>query len=209
MKKYIRLSQEERQKEIKEAALPLFLQRGFSATTMESIVDQISLSKGGLYRIYPSTKAILADLLLDGMHTRNQFYLEKVKTFQQSGIAMNGRAVAELIFDSLFLLPETAELYVELLIEKRRDPELEILYQDICRQTMDETAVLISSLPLPAETRINLQGLLPLQQIMDAVTLSSVVLGLRSELDKWRTHLVNLIQNIISVTDEKGGQNGK
>ena len=42
-------SKSERKKEIMEAAKSVFLEKGFEKTTMEDIIAETSLSKGGFY----------------------------------------------------------------------------------------------------------------------------------------------------------------
>ena len=143
MKKFDRLAPELRRQEIREAALRLFNQKGFAATTMENIVSEVSLSKGGVYRLYPSTTAILADLMIEGMHLRNAYYESRVRSELAEGGELTLPFLVDMIGDSLLLYPDFSGVYVEFLWEKRRNPELEQLYEQICRTTVSETAVLI------------------------------------------------------------------
>lgn len=50
-----RLSAEERKKSIKEAAARVFVTKGFAHTTMEDLIRESGLSKGGFYHYYKST----------------------------------------------------------------------------------------------------------------------------------------------------------
>ena len=59
MGKFIRKTREEREDEILSAALKVFLQKGYRKTTMEDIIKQTTLSKGGFYHYFRSTKEIL------------------------------------------------------------------------------------------------------------------------------------------------------
>lgn len=49
--------------EILEAAKKLFIQKGFIAVTMSDFCDATGLSRGGLYRHFPSTKDVFVALL--------------------------------------------------------------------------------------------------------------------------------------------------
>ena len=170
MKKFERLAPEMRREEIQTAALSLFLEKGFAATTMENIVSRVSLSKGGVYRIYPSTAAILSDLMLKAMRMRNEFYAEKVRSL--SG-PLDLDAVIGIVVDSLLLFPEYSRVYVEFLWEKQRNPALEELYQQLCATTVEETEALVkdSGGPLgPGE-------LMKLTDIMNSAILTIHVLG--------------------------------
>lgn len=144
MKKFNRLSPKQRKEEIRVAALKLFNEKGFAATTMENIVGQVSLSKGGVYRLYPSTTAILSDLMLEGMHLRNAFYVKHVQAELTAGKPLTLQFLIEMIVDSLLIYPEFSSVYVEFLWEKQRNPALQALYEQICATTMDETAILIN-----------------------------------------------------------------
>lgn len=48
---------------IQEAAIILFVQRGFKDVTMKDICEATGLSRGGLYMHYGSTKQIFADII--------------------------------------------------------------------------------------------------------------------------------------------------
>ncbi len=52
-----------RKSEILDAAKKVFIRKGFDATTMEEIISETSLSKGGFYYYYKSTVDILHDLM--------------------------------------------------------------------------------------------------------------------------------------------------
>ncbi|MDU6784451.1 MAG: TetR/AcrR family transcriptional regulator, partial [Peptoniphilus harei] len=45
---------EKRKLEILEAAMKCFLEKGFQNTTMEDVIEKVSLSKGGVYYHYGS-----------------------------------------------------------------------------------------------------------------------------------------------------------
>ena len=51
-----------RKKEIREAAKRCFLNKGFQNTTMEDVITEIGMSRGGVYHHYSSTKEMLKDI---------------------------------------------------------------------------------------------------------------------------------------------------
>lgn len=63
MGKFLRKTREERENEILEAALKVFLQKGYRKTTMEDIINETTLSKGGFYHYFGSTKKIFFAVL--------------------------------------------------------------------------------------------------------------------------------------------------
>ncbi len=54
---------EARPEEVLDAALALFVERGFAATRVEDIATQAGLSKGAIYLYFPSKEAILEGLV--------------------------------------------------------------------------------------------------------------------------------------------------
>ena len=63
MSNYHRMSRQERLHEIQLAALEVFLDKGYPNTTMEDIIANTSLSKGGFYHYYDKKESILLDLI--------------------------------------------------------------------------------------------------------------------------------------------------
>jgi len=59
MAKVVRKSKEERENEICSAAKYMFLEKGFKQTTMEDVIEKTTLSKGGVYRYFKSTREIM------------------------------------------------------------------------------------------------------------------------------------------------------
>ena len=178
MKKFDRLPPAQRKEEIQQAALRLFIEKGFAATTMENIVAQVSLSKGGVYRLYPSTAAILSDLILQGMAQRNAFYAQRVQALLDEGRSLDAPALVDMIIDSLLLKPDISAVYVEFLWEKQRQPALEALYQELCTTTIEATTALIHQYGADALLLADANTMQRLTDLMNAAILSLHVLHL-------------------------------
>ena len=63
-------------REIREASKKCFLDKGFQNTTMEDVITEIGMSRGGVYHHYASTTEMLKDLMLDGNEYRNSLITE-------------------------------------------------------------------------------------------------------------------------------------
>ena len=63
MGRFIRKTREEREDEILSAAIKVFLEKGYRKTTMEDIINETTLSKGGFYYYFGSTKEIFFAIL--------------------------------------------------------------------------------------------------------------------------------------------------
>ena len=197
MGKFERLPLEKRKEEICQAALGLFCEKGFQATTMENIVDKVSLSKGGVYRIYPSTEAILRDLVLSGMRLRNRWYQQQAAERAARGEKLTLEFLAGVIGDSLMLYPEISRVYVEFLWEKQRNPQLQQLYEQICRESTEETETLIRSCGA-SELLLQNPSLLPkLTELMNAAILSIHVLNLLDRFELSREKLTKAIAGLL------------
>ena len=66
MMKKKRKTREQRIDEIMAAAMKVFVKKGYSNTTMEDIIAETELSKGGFYHYYTSTKEILIEMMARG-----------------------------------------------------------------------------------------------------------------------------------------------
>jgi len=73
MGKFIKKSREERIEEILNAATRVFLEKGYHNTTMEDIINATTLSKGGFYYYFQSTKEIFFKILDEKTSTEIEF----------------------------------------------------------------------------------------------------------------------------------------
>lgn len=197
MKKFDRLPLQQRKEEIMAAAMELFRIKGFAATTMENIVQQVSLSKGGVYRIYPSTSAILGDLILSGMHLRNAYYEQRIVQEQTAGNSLTPELLVRIIAESLLMYPQISSIYVEFLWEKQRNAQLESLYQQICDTTVRETTELIKKYGAGSILLADDSTLRRLTDAMNGAILSLHVLNLRKSIspDSLSPIIMNILQN--------------
>ena len=125
MPKFERKTKAARMEEIQAAAKALFLTKGFRYTTMEDVVKNTTLSKGGVYQYYKTTKAILFDIMQNG----NYFRYEKNEQIMQALTDKTSPAeiVTQFFMAKLFdELPEK-RLYLMFLAEILYDKDYEEL----------------------------------------------------------------------------------
>ncbi len=128
MPKFIRKSKEERMLEIRNAALDIFLEKGYSTTNMHDIVNAVEMSKGSVYRYYPSKDRIIIDLFKDAIEIRN----EAIPKFDNNKI-ISKEEIANFLTSLLFsdlLKNKYSKLYVMFLYEKMFHKELDDIYQE-------------------------------------------------------------------------------
>ena len=192
MKKFERLPLEKRKAEIQMAALRLFLEKGFANTTMENIIQQVSLSKGGVYRIYPSTTMILSDLMIAGMHYRNAYYEECIQKAEQIDIQF----LVHMLFHSLWIHEEYSKIYVEFLWEKQRNSLLQQAYESICQTSTIDTTKLIQKYHMDSYFLKNERLLYQIMEWMNAMILSMHVLDLKSQLQDYEDEICDAVCHI-------------
>ena len=126
MAKFERKTKEERTEEIINAAKRVFLSKGYRSATMEDVVAATSLSKGGVYQYYKSTKEIMFDIMQGGNYFRYHRTEELIAAMPKTSdiFALVANVVMAKIFDRT---PEK-RLYLMFLFEILYDKETEDLF---------------------------------------------------------------------------------
>ena len=137
--------------EIQEAAKKVFLEKGFRYTTMEDVVKNTTLSKGGVYQYYKTTKAILFDIMQNG----NYFRYERTEKIMQE--SADTESFAEVVTDACMakLVDEVPEkkLYLMFLAEIPYDRDYEILYFQLEKQAFE---LFIKTLHYPSQQELEI-----------------------------------------------------
>ena len=196
MKKEKQKIGEIRKKEIREAAKRCFLNKGFQNTTMEDVITEIGMSRGGVYHHYSSTKEMLKDLMLDGNEYRNSLineYLTNNKAkdkYHQMGDILVSKALAKT---------DLMKLYTLLLQAKNYNDDLEKLYQELKISTTAELSSIASQLGIKQD--IFSDGFLV--NYINGLILSSEVLGARDSFDSHKKYIEETIINYIFDLEKK------
>jgi len=124
------LSRREREKaahrkEILDAAIKVFAEKGFYAATLEEVAQEAEFSKGALYLYFPNKEDILSTIVSDSLEKWAEFYKSAItgkRSFREE-ITTVFNGVAERIFShpELFTLisVQHASLFSALSQEKR------------------------------------------------------------------------------------------
>ena len=135
MPRFYRKTKEERQREIREAAKDVFLTKGYRYATMEDVMYRTTLSKGGVYQYYKSTKAIMFDIMRGGNYFRYSRSEEIIETLSAEKDVCE--IITQLLLAKLFdKLPEK-KLYVMFLSEIMYDTETEALFYELEREAWE------------------------------------------------------------------------
>ena len=136
MPRFERKTKEERCREIREAARKVFLKKGYRNTTMEDIVAATSLSKGGVYQYYKSTKAVMFDIMQSGnffRHSRTQEIIKEGLEAQTDIFEIITRVLEAKLFDKV----REKKLYLMFLSEMPYDKETEALHRKLEKQSFE------------------------------------------------------------------------
>ena len=129
-----RLAAAERKKEIMNSAAKVITERGLEKATMEDIIAGTTLSKGGVYHYYGSVNEIFKDIMRFGIEYRNNVIKEHLSECKEGEeMQFMARQLVDKIIDDNPYMP----LYVEFLIAKKRNPELNAMMLDLQAETMD------------------------------------------------------------------------
>lgn len=135
MAKFERKTKEERCKEIMEAAGSVFFDKGYRNTTMEDIIAKTSLSKGGVYQYYKSTKAIMFDIMQAG----NYFRYQKTEQIIKENINNDDfyEVLTKILMSKMFGPAFEKKLYLMFLAEILYDKDCEELFFKLEKQSFD------------------------------------------------------------------------
>ena len=134
----MKMEADERKKQIRQAAMKVFLDKGFRNTVMNDIMEATGLSRGGLYHHYGSTYVILYDIMVEGNKYREKIiYDEMNKTSQDFS-----EVLSEIILEKMLYQSDYVSIYVMFLQELNHDDKLKDLYKKLKKSSSDSILML-------------------------------------------------------------------
>ena len=184
-----RMSQEDRKKEIRQAAMKVFLVKGFRNTVMNDIMEATGLSRGGLYHHYGSTHEILYDIMLEGNKYREKIiYDEMNKTSQDFS-----EVLSEIILEKMLYQSDYVSIYAMFLQELNHDDKLKDLYKKLKKSSSDSILMLFDE-----DVRGELSGAIELiTDFINTFILGCEVLNARENFVKNKLALKKMIGIIL------------
>ena len=192
-----RLTAAERKKEIMNSAAKVISERGLEKATMEDIIAGTTLSKGGVYHYYGSVNEIFKDIMRFGIEYRNNVIKEHLSECKEGEeMQFMARQLVDKIVDDNPYMP----LYVEFLIAKKRNPELNAMMLDLQAETMDSFKGVFDN---ESEWLFNPSVFQFITDYINALILASNVLDARENFKKNRRYLEDMMVYLF----EKGKEN--
>jgi AcrR family transcriptional regulator len=137
---------EERPHELLDAALELFVEKGFAATRSEEVAARAGVSKGTLYLYFPSKEELLKAVIRDQLSSQiaagaaraqgfggsaGELLLEVLTEWWSSVYDSNASGVFKLVITEVRNFPDIAEFYVREVIEPGKQVIGSIVQQGI------------------------------------------------------------------------------
>lgn len=193
-----RLAAAERKKEIMNSAAKVITERGLEKATMEDIIAGTTLSKGGVYHYYGSVNEIFKDIMRFGIEYRNNVIKEHLSECKEGEeMQFMARQLVDKIIDDNPYMP----LYVEFLIAKKRNPELNAMMLDLQAETMDSFKGVFED---DSKWLFNPSVFQFITDYMNALILASNILEARENFKKNRRYLEDMMVYLF----EQGKENG-
>jgi transcriptional regulator, TetR family len=193
-----RLAAAERKKEIMNSAAKVITERGLEKATMEDIIAGTTLSKGGVYHYYGSVNEIFKDIMRFGIEYRNNVIKEHLSECKEGEeMQFMARQLVDKIVDDNPYMP----LYVEFLIAKKRNPELNAMMLDLQAETMDSFKGVFED---DSKWLFNPSVFQFITDYMNALILASNILEARENFKKNRRYLEDMMVYLF----EQGKENG-
>ena len=134
----MKMEADERKRLIRQAAMKVFLDKGFRNTVMNDIMEATGLSRGGLYHHYGSTYEILYDIMVEGNKYREKIiYDEMNKTSQDFS-----EVLSEIILEKMLYQSDYVSIYAMFLQELNHDDKLKDLYEKLKKSSSDSILML-------------------------------------------------------------------
>ena len=134
----MKMEADERKKQIRQAAMKVFLDKGFRNTVMNDIMEATGLSRGGLYHHYGSTYEILYDIMVEGNKYREKIiYDEMNKTSQDFSEVLSEIILEKMLYQSYYV-----SIYAMFLQELNHDDKLKDLYEKLKKSSSDSILML-------------------------------------------------------------------
>lgn len=193
-----RLAAAERKKEIMNSAAKVISERGLEKATMDEIIAGTTLSKGGVYHYYGSVNEIFKDIMRFGIEYRNNVIKEHLSECKEGEeMQFMARQLVDKIIDDNPYMP----LYVEFLIAKKRNPELNAMMLDLQAETMDSFKGVFED---DSKWLFNPSVFQFVTDYMNALILASNILEARENFKKNRRYLEDMMVYLF----EQGKENG-
>lgn len=197
----MKMEADERKKQIRQAAMKVFLDKGFRNTIMNDIMEATGLSRGGLYHHYGSTYEILYDIMVEGNSNRKDMVK---KSIYAEDLILSPQLFSKIIIDKILADSDYVKLYAMFLCELKENDDLKDLYVKIKKESIQVFKELFSSLfnELPSDETFEF-----MVNIINSGLMACEILNARENFIKNKKYLTEMIEtyftNVMKKDDER------
>lgn len=198
----MKMEADERKKQIRQAAMKVFLDKGFRNTVMNDIMEATGLSRGGLYHHYGSTYEILYDIMVEGNLNRKD--IVQKSSYYDEGLILSPQLFSKMIIDKILADSDYVKLYVMFLCELKENDDLKKLYVKIKKESTQVFKELFSSMfnELPSDDTFEF-----MINIINSGLMACEILNARENFTKNKIYLTEMIEtyftNVMKKDDER------
>ena len=194
----MKMEADERKKQIRQAAIKVFLDKGFRNTVMNDIMKATGLSRGGLYHHYGSKHEILYDIMMEGNLNRKDIVQ---KSSYDEGLVLSPQLFSRMIIDKILADNDYVKLYVMFLCELKENDDLKKLYVKIKKESIQVFKELFSTLfnELPSDDMFEF-----MINIMNSGLMACEILNARENFTKNKIYLTEMIETYFTNVMKKG-----
>ena len=197
----MKMEADERKKQIRQAAMKVFLDKGFRNTIMNDIMEATGLSRGGLYHHYSSTYEILYDIMVEGNLNRKDMVK---KSIYAEDLILGPQLFSKIIIDKILADSDYVKLYAMFLCELKENDDLKDLYVKIKKESIQVFKELFSTLfnELPSDETFEF-----MVNIINSGLMACEILNARENFVKNKKYLTEMIEtyftNVMKKDDER------
>ena len=197
----MKMEADERKKQIRQAAMKVFLDKGFRNTIMNDIMEATGLSRGGLYHHYGSTYEILYDIMVEGNLNRKDMVK---KSIYAEDLILSPQLFSKIIIDKILADSDYVKLYAMFLCELKENDDLKDLYVKIKKESIQVFKELFSTLfnELPSDETFEF-----VVNIINSGLMACEILNARENFIKNKKYLTEMIEtyftNVMKKDDER------
>ena len=197
----MKMEADERKKQIRQASMKVFLDKGFRNTVMNDIMEATGLSRGGLYHHYGSTYEILYDIMVEGNLNRSDIIQ---KSIYDEDLILSPKLFSRMVIDKILADSDYVKLYVMFLCELKENDDLKELYVKIKKESIQVFKELFSTLfnELPSDDTFEF-----MINIINSGLMACEILNERENFTKNKIYLTEMIEtyfiNVMKKDDER------
>lgn len=131
--------QKAKKKQIIDAAISCFIEKGFHATSTAEICKAAGMSPGNLFHYYPTKYAIIEAIAIE-----DQVYIEQIlNSFENASTSIDSVILMMTKLIELYSDPDYARISIEIFAEASRNPEINHIFVENDKKLRNKLTALI------------------------------------------------------------------